>query len=128
MPTNADSIIMFIISNYFIIIYNDWFKRVWFNWTLYFIRKNVHFNFKTETHIHDYFSQCSNLAIKNFKFSPEETIVNRFLSFDKHMFTNVLPFFFWLYILFVLGVGFFWCISMWKFNIFKQNTVNLMTF
>ncbi len=82
---------LFLISNYDEISHYDC------NLTLYFIRNNIHFNFKTETHIYDYFSQCSNLAIKNFTFLPEDTIVNRFLSFDKHMFTNVLPFFFWYY-------------------------------
>ena len=35
------------------------------NLTLFFIRKNVHFNFKTETEIFDYFNQCSLISIKN---------------------------------------------------------------
>ena len=76
------------------------------NLTLFFIRKNVHFNFKTETEIFDYFSQCSLISIKN-------TTLNDSLVKDRNslIFKDFGVYFFWLYLLFVLLLGFYFLIS-----------------
>ena len=74
------------------------------NLTLFFIERNVHFNFKTETHIFDYFSECSFFSLKNASYK-NELIINR----NELIFTNPLAYFFWLWLLFVLYVGFYWC-------------------
>ena len=47
---------LFLISNY---------AQYDCNLALFFLRNNVHFNFKTETHIFDYFNECSLMTIKN---------------------------------------------------------------
>ncbi len=53
---------LFLISNYFP---NDC-KLI-----LFFIGKNIHFNFKTETHIYNYFRECSFITIKNMTLNDE---------------------------------------------------------
>ena len=73
------------------------------NLTLFFIERNIHFNFKTETHIYDYFTECFFFSLKNASFN--ELIINR----NELIFTNPLAYFFWLYLSFVLYVGFYWC-------------------
>jgi hypothetical protein len=69
---------------------------------LFFIRKNVHFNFKTETEIFDYFNQCSLISIKN-------ATLNDSLIKDRNslIFTDFGVYFFWFYLLFVLAFGFY---------------------
>ena len=76
------------------------------NLTLFFIRKNVHFNFKTETEIFDYFSQCSLISIKN-------TALNGFLIKDRNslIFKDFGVYFFWLYLLCVLAFIFYLLIT-----------------
>ena len=76
------------------------------NLTLFFIRKNVHFNFKTETEIFDYFSQCSLISIKN-------TTLNDSLLRDRNIliFKDFGVYFFWLYLLSVLAFIFYLLIT-----------------
>ena len=73
------------------------------NLTLFFIERNIHFNFKTETHIYDYFTECFFFSLKNASFN--EVIIDR----NELIFTHPLAYFFWLYLSFVLYVGFYWC-------------------
>jgi Leucine-rich repeat (LRR) protein len=68
------------------------------NLTLFFIRKNVHFNFKTETEIFDYFNECSLLTIKNSSFSVGFVKSNR----NHFIFSDFGVYFFWMYFIFVL--------------------------
>jgi Leucine-rich repeat (LRR) protein len=69
------------------------------NLTLCFILRNVHFNFKTEQEIFDYYNECSSLVIKNSTFLPNEITKKNAL-----VFTNALiyPFYFYLFCLFLL--------------------------
>jgi len=73
------------------------------NLTLYFIRNNVHFNFKTETEIFDYFKGCSLLTIKSSTFS------NNFVKSNRNflIFSDFGAYFFWIYLLFVIIIGFY---------------------
>jgi hypothetical protein len=65
---------LFLISKY---------TKYYCNLTLYFISKNVHFNFKTETEIFDYFKECSLLTIESSTFSNNFVESNRsFLIFS----------------------------------------------
>ena len=74
------------------------------NLTLFFIRRNVHFNFKTETHIFDYFSECSLLAIKNASFNSLTNV-----SRVEMIFSDFLAYLFWLILLLVLFIGIYCC-------------------
>ncbi len=68
------------------------------NLTLYFISKNVHFNFKTETEIFDYFNECSLLTIKKM------TLLDNSLSKSTRnylIFTDFGVYFFWSYLIYV---------------------------
>ena len=94
---------LFLISNY-----NE-SKDYDCNLTLFFIRNNIHFNFKTETHIFDYFSQCFNLKIKDSLIITVEIEFNLLFRLDKHISENLWAFFFWAYLVFVLCIGFYWC-------------------
>ena len=49
--------------------------------TLYYIRRNIHFNLKTEGHIFQYFAHCSQLALKNVLLS-ENKISREFFVFS----------------------------------------------
>ena len=74
------------------------------NLTLFFIERNIHFNFKTETHIFDYFGACSMLSIKNGAYN-ELAAINR----NNFIFSNLLAYFFWIYLSFVLSIGVYLC-------------------
>jgi Leucine-rich repeat (LRR) protein len=73
------------------------------NLTLFFIRRNIHFNFRTESNIFDYFDQCSLLVIKNSSSSimDENPKSNRNIL----VFTDFRPYFFWIYLLLVICIG-----------------------
>ena len=65
--------------------------------TLFFIRKNVHFNFKTESEIFDYFNVCSGISIENSTLS-----IIFFYNRIFYVFEDFRAYFFWVYLLFVL--------------------------
>ena len=70
--------------------------------THYFIRHNVHFNFKTEADIHDYFWSCSQTRLENdFLNSPKTLLVT---SRHKVIFSNPVLYLAIVNILFVLWV------------------------
>ena len=72
------------------------------NMTLFFIENNVHYNFKTESNIFDYFSECSQMRIKN-----ESQILNVLISDrDEKIFSNIFYYMFNLTLLFILFMGF----------------------
>ena len=73
------------------------------NFTLFFIRRNIHFNFRTESNIFDYFDQCSLLVIKNVSssFMDENPKSTRNIL----VFTDFRPYFFWIYLLLVICIG-----------------------
>lgn len=62
------------------------------NLTLYFISRNVHFNFKTETEMFDYFNEC---------FLEAFVKSNR----NHFIFSDFGLYFFWIYLLFIVLVG-----------------------
>jgi hypothetical protein len=72
------------------------------NSTLFFIRRNIHFNFRTESNIFDYFDQCSLLVIKNSSsFMDDNYKTKRNIL----VFTDFRPYFFWIYLLLVICIG-----------------------
>ena len=85
---------LFLLSNY---------SKYDCNLTLFFIRNNVHYNFKTETQIFDYFSECSLLKIKTVSVLFWIRVV------DLYIFSDIGVYFFYFTLLFVLGVGFYLC-------------------
>ena len=73
------------------------------NMTLFFVENNVHYNFKSESNIFDYFSQCSQMSIKNSSSSiTNDDLFNRR---DKKIFSNILFYMFYLTLLFILFMG-----------------------
>lgn len=81
---------------------NYWNKEYDCNLTIYFMRKNVHLNFKTEQEIFDYFNECSQLSIKTFLSS-----LNNGISRVNLIFANVLFLFFWLVLFLIVTLGFY---------------------
>jgi Leucine-rich repeat (LRR) protein len=75
--------------------------------TLFFMRNNVHFNFKTESHISNYFAECSLLVIKNT--SSYETNYER--RTDLVLRNFLFHFFIWTLLLIVL-LGVYLCIGL----------------
>jgi hypothetical protein len=71
------------------------------NLTLYFIRKNIHFNLKTETEIFDYLNECSLLSIKN------STFFYSYLKKDRtnYTFDDFGLYLFWIYLFLVSSFG-----------------------
>ena len=71
--------------------------------SLYFLRNNVHFNFKTERDIFDYFNECSRLVIKQ---QQEQVKVNSENNENRNtmIFTNGLFYIGWLTLCFILLV------------------------
>jgi len=65
--------------------------------TLYFIKRNVHFNFKFEQEIFDYFNECSSLIIKNTTIIHLENMDRKIV-----IFTNPLVYPFCVYLLFII--------------------------
>jgi len=66
------------------------------NLTLFFISRNVHFNFRTETEIFDYFNECSLLTIKKM------TLLDNNLGKSSRnylIFTDFGVYFFWSYLM-----------------------------
>ena len=104
-------------SLFLISYYND-SKLYDCNLTLFFIRNNIHFNFKTETQIFDYFSQCFDLKIKDSIFLVEDSF-SLIFSFNGEFAPSILAYFFWFYILFVLSIGFYWCVNRKTQSFFK---------
>ncbi len=72
------------------------------NLTLFFIENSIHLNFKTETHIYDYFSECSLLTIKSGNTTDSLTSNKVFL-----ILTNVAFYFFWAILVLILILGLF---------------------
>ena len=72
--------------------------------TLLFMRQNIHFNFKTETNIFDYFSECSKKSIKDWPRLANELILK---DKNRKIFTNFLFYFFWLTLFLILLLGFY---------------------
>jgi len=68
------------------------------------MRKNVHFNFKTEKEIFDYFNECSQLSIKiGVMVNLDEEIIDR----GKLIFGNVFFLFFWSLLFLIAMLGFY---------------------
>jgi Leucine-rich repeat (LRR) protein len=68
--------------------------------SLFFMRNNVHFNFKTEKDIFDYFNECSQIVIKeslNLNSKKSQTI--------SYIFTNGFFYFAWMVLLFITTIG-----------------------
>jgi hypothetical protein len=62
--------------------------------TLFFIRNNVHYNFKSETEIYDYFNECSQMRIKNV--SSNSNSNTRSLSYrHEKIFSNIFFYMFY---------------------------------
>jgi len=76
------------------------------NLTLLFIEKNVHFNFKTEKEIFDYFNECSHLTLKNISSFRIDNLDKTTL-----LFSNFLVYPFYLYLLFVYFISMLLLIS-----------------
>ena len=72
------------------------------NLTLFFMRHNIHFNFKTERQIFDYFSNCNfyRLNVSSLQHGSFVLPDN-----NMHIFANCLPYFFWSYLALVLFFG-----------------------
>jgi Leucine-rich repeat (LRR) protein len=68
------------------------------NLTLYFISRNIHYNFKTETEIFDYFNECSLLTIKK-----TTLLASNFIKSTRSylIFTDFGFYFFWSYLVYV---------------------------
>ena len=103
------------------------------NLTLYFMRKNIHLNFKYESHIHDYFEMCSLTKVKNSTQTiNEEYEVNEDIRFLK-IFSNYVFWFFILTLLFILIMSIICCINItttsklrtWKYENAKKG-VNIL--
>ena len=90
---------LFIISSYV----NDTYDC---ELTLYFIRNNVHFNFRSESEIFDYFDQCDQIRIKNATAFEKINIVRSLL-----IFSDAIFYFFLLTLSFVLLMGFVLCLK-----------------
>jgi len=70
--------------------------------TLFFIRNNVHYNFKTETEIFDNFNECSQMGIKNVsQISNISSFVNR----NSTIFSNVFFYLFCLTLIFIAFIA-----------------------
>ena len=65
---------LFLISNY---------SKYDCEMTLFFIERNVHFNFKSETNIFDYFSECSLASIKNVSLVKDTSMSRQMLIFNQ---------------------------------------------
>ena len=65
---------LFLISNY---------SKYDCEMTLFFIERNVHFNFKSETNIFDYFSECSLASIKNESLVKDTSMSRQMLIFNQ---------------------------------------------
>lgn len=85
--------------------------------TLYFMRQNLHLNFKYETQIRDYFDACSLIRIKNGQQQELKEETFHFLN----IFSNLLWWFFNLTLLFILLMGVL-CCSCLKVNGEKRKT------
>jgi len=72
------------------------------NLTLYFMRHNLHLNFKLESQIHDYFEACSLERIKYVISINDNEKKIKYLN----VFSNVLLWFFYLTLLFILILSF----------------------
>jgi len=78
--------------------------------TLFFMRNNVHFNFKTESHISNYFAECSLLVIKNMSSYETEYVGDESRTYL--VLRNLLfHFFIWTLILIVFW-GVYLCIGL----------------
>jgi Leucine-rich repeat (LRR) protein len=66
--------------------------------TLFFIRNNVHYNFKSETEIYDYFSECSQMRIKNVYQNSNISSFDR----NSRIFTNIIFYFFNFTLMFIV--------------------------
>ena len=74
--------------------------------SLFYIRNNIHFNFKTETEIFDYFNECNHLKIKNSSLYMDTVVARLNL-----VFSNYLSYSFFLYLFFVLFISFSLCLK-----------------
>ena len=78
---------------------------------LFFMRNNVHFNFKTERDIFDYFSECSLLVIKAKKINQNDEDECVSSNRNLNIFSNGFLYFGWLTLLFILILlGFYLCV------------------
>jgi hypothetical protein len=80
----------------------EYYSRYDCNLTLFFIRRNIHFNFRTESNIFDYFDQCSLLVIKNVS-----SLMGDYYKSNRKIlvFTDFRPYFFWIFLLAVIYFG-----------------------
>ena len=67
--------------------------------TLYLISYNIHFNFKSEVNIYDYFHECSQIQMK---FSTSEYFIDNKIIY---VFTDFIFNLFILIILFIIGIS-----------------------
>ena len=72
--------------------------------TLYFIRKNIHFNLKTEDDIFNYFAECSQLVLKH-----AASINNGVFNRDYKIFTEPFLLFIWLVLFLISCLGVYLC-------------------
>ena len=89
--------------------------------TLFFIKKNVHFNFKTESDIFDYFNECSLLSIKNFTYLLNDGPTSGQIGSVSRIFSDFRAYFFWAFLLFVVTLGVYFLIQ----SNFSQNDKKL---
>ena len=91
-----------------VVLEQDWYKSLFLisnydqydcDLTLFFIGQNVHYNFKTETQIFDYFNECSQLRIKNVSSESNELFIRNDLIFSDFLF-----YFFYLTLVFILAM------------------------
>ena len=68
--------------------------------TLYFIRRNIHFNLKTESQISQYFAQCSQYVLK---IVPSSEFVKT--SRDYLVFNDFFLYFTWFFLLLIILSG-----------------------
>ena len=73
--------------------------------TLHFIRLNIHLNLKTESHISQYFTQCSQYVLKNIVLNENKLIQ----SSREFIFSNFFLYFMWLILLLILLTGCILC-------------------
>jgi internalin A len=70
--------------------------------TLFFIRNNVHYNFKSETEIFDYFNECSQMRIKDVSQNLNHS---SFINRNERIFSNIIFYFFFFTIMFIFFLG-----------------------
>ncbi len=70
------------------------------NLTLFFSANNIHYNFKTEIEMYDYFSECSQIKIKN---SAQNSIIS--IDRDSRIFSNIFFYMFYLTLMFIIFMG-----------------------